>query len=238
MLANPLDGSRRQIEEQIEAQAVALVALSGIICFLKGGLMERPHFTFDYLKGTQALNFFALKEGGQINKMKALKLVYFADRYHLRKYGRLVTDDSYVAMEHGPVPSASRDIIESSDYLDDSARAYSERFLEAEGRELRSINDLDVSVLSESDMEALEFAWETFGELNQFELRTVTHQYPEWSRWKKLLESASVVQMDLRDFLKDPDTADANKCFELNGADKAVRREHLADLAYIESLWK
>lgn len=65
---------------------------------------------FDYKKATQALNFFALKEGGTINKMKALKLIYFAERYHLRKYGRPVTNDDYWAMGLGTVPSGSRDI--------------------------------------------------------------------------------------------------------------------------------
>ena len=56
---------------------------------------------FDYKKATQALNFFALKEGGTINKMKALKLIYFADRYNLRKYGRPVRNDDYWAMGYG-----------------------------------------------------------------------------------------------------------------------------------------
>ncbi len=37
---------------------------------------------FDYKKATQALNFFAIKCGGKIDKMKALKLIFFADRYH------------------------------------------------------------------------------------------------------------------------------------------------------------
>src|ERR1700683_762715 len=46
-------------------------------------------------KATQALNYFAcLSASGapfaEINKMKALKLLFFADRYHLRKYGRPV----------------------------------------------------------------------------------------------------------------------------------------------------
>jgi hypothetical protein len=54
--------------------------------------------------------------------MKALKLIFLADRYHLCRYGRLITNDSYVAMKHGPVPSATRDIVESNDYLDEYRR--------------------------------------------------------------------------------------------------------------------
>jgi len=39
---------------------------------------------FDYKKATQAINYLVKKEGGTIDKLKLIKLVYFADRYHLR----------------------------------------------------------------------------------------------------------------------------------------------------------
>ena len=67
-------------------------------------------FSFSHRKATQALNFFAQRAGGSINKMKALKLVYFADRYHLRKYGRPVVGDEYLAMNYGPVASGTKDL--------------------------------------------------------------------------------------------------------------------------------
>lgn len=46
--------------------------------------------------------------------MKALQLVYFADRYHLRKFGRPITNDEYFAMPYGPVASGAKDIAEGS----------------------------------------------------------------------------------------------------------------------------
>ena len=67
----------------------------------------------DVEKATQALNFFARQEGASIVKMKALKLVFFADRYHLRRYGRPVVRDKYKAMEYGPVASTAYDLIEN-----------------------------------------------------------------------------------------------------------------------------
>jgi uncharacterized phage-associated protein len=200
--------------------------------------VHRLHFSFDYRKATQALNYFARQEGNRINKMKALKLVYFADRYHVRKYGRLVTNDNYYAMQHGPVPSASKDIAEANDYLNDKARNYSEQFIEPAGKlSLRSIRKVDRSVLSDSDMEALRFSWDSFGSYDQFELRDLTHDYPEWLKWKDDLDDASCLPMDLLEFVKDPIT-DANKCFELSNKDKSVRREQLIELAHVESLWR
>ena len=199
--------------------------------------MARLQFQFDYLKATQALDYFATRAGGKINKMKVLKLVYFADRFHLRKYGRLVTNDEYLAMTHGPVPSITKDIAESNDYLDETIRSYSQDFIEPiDNWTLRVANKLDESVLSDSDMEALSFAWDTFGHLNQYELRDVTHDYPEWLKLRDNLAHESCLPMDLLDFLDDP-VGDANKCYELDSEAKSIRSEQINELAYIDSLW-
>ena len=51
-------------------------------------------------KIAQILNYIAHQAGSSdaINRLKALKLIYFADRYHLRRYGRSVSNDDYFAM--------------------------------------------------------------------------------------------------------------------------------------------
>ena len=140
---------------------------------------RRLYFNFDHKKATQALNYFATTSGGKINKMKALKLVFLVDRYHLRKYGRLVTNDNYLAMKHGPVPSITRDIVESNDYLDDAIKDYFQEYIEPVDRwTIASLNQPDTSVFSETDIEALNFVWRIFGHYDQFQLRDITHTYP------------------------------------------------------------
>jgi len=42
---------------------------------------------------------------------KLLKILYFADKKHLAKYGRSITGDFYVAMKDGPVPSRTYDML-------------------------------------------------------------------------------------------------------------------------------
>lgn len=199
--------------------------------------MEKVEFKVNYEKCTQALNFFAHKAGGRINKMKALKLVFFADRYHVRKYGRLLTNDSYMAMEHGPVPSKTKDIAESNDYLEDSIKNYSEYFVDPiNNLALRSKSEVDEDVFSESDLEALNFAWNTFGHFDQYELRDITHNYPEWYKFKDRLACGACYSMNILDFLHDP-KGNSNKCYELSENEKNEIREHLIELAHIESLW-
>lgn len=199
--------------------------------------MKRATVNFDFRKATQALNYFAVKEGGRINKMKALKLLYLADRYHLRKYGRLITNDIYFAMNFGPVPSSAKDIAKGSTFLGDMEKEYASRYL-AVGvpHKLQSRMPPDNEIFSDSDIEALNFAWDKFGCLSPFQLAQITHQYPEWSRHKQALKMDSRVQMDISDFFEDP-PAGIDKCFELNSEEKEARRQQLAEISHLESLW-
>lgn len=202
--------------------------------------MQKINFNFDFKKATQALNFFALREGGNINKMKALKLIYLSDRYHLRKYGRLITNDIYYAMNKGPVPSVTKDIAEINDsYLEDVESSYASTYLKIEDLwQLRSIASLDNNVFSDSDIEAMSFTWDIFGHLDQFELAELAHDYPEWAKHKSELEldSISRVQMDINDFFDDP-VRDIEKCWDLTDEERDTRKEQLQEMMQIESLW-
>lgn len=209
--------------------------------------MIKLHFTFEPQKSTQALNFFSVQQGGQINKMKALKLVFLADRYHLRKYGRMITNDNYLAMKHGPVPSTTKDIAESNDYLDDTIKEYSSRYIHPGNRNFRSISDVDTSVFSESDIEALSFAWDSFGKYDQYQLRDITHTYPEWIKHRNRVQSNSCVPINIIDFLEDPsEQVDANleldeeahNTYRLDDEDRRLRSEDIQERSYIESLWR
>lgn len=202
--------------------------------------MANKSLNFDHKKATQALNYFASKAGGKINKMKAVKLIFLADRYHLRKYGRLITNDNYLAMKLGPVPSRVLDIADSDIYLDDKYKSYASKYIKAleGGRQVSSVERVDTSFFSETDIEALEFSWNNFSHLRKWDLSDFTHNYPEWKKHEKALRTGSKCErMDLKDFLKDP-RKDINKCFELNEEEKADRIEQIGEQDHIESLWR
>ncbi|MBN1684840.1 MAG: SocA family protein [Gammaproteobacteria bacterium] len=195
------------------------------------------HLKFSHKKATQILNYFAIEEGGKINKMKALKLTFLVDRYHLRKYGRPVTNDEYFAMQLGPVASGVKDIAENSDFLDENVKEYSSQFLELKNRyDLISNHPFEEDVFSVSDLEALSFIWDKFGSLTEFELSYVTHQYPEWKKHQETLKTTSRVRMNLEDFFDDP-TSNIEKCYPLSKAEKLNRKDQLKELNYLESLW-
>jgi uncharacterized phage-associated protein len=203
--------------------------------------LPRNPFNFDHKKATQILNFFASKAGGKINKLKALKLIFLADRYHLRKYGRLVTDDCYVAMKYGPVPSTVMDIAEADIFLNEMFKKYASVYIKAidSGMRVESIKTVDADYFSDSDTEALNFAWDNFGHYRNWDLSDFTHLYPEWKKHEKSLRSGSKAEdIDLKDFFEDPDNDTINKCYELNEEDRNLRREQLDKLIYLETLWR
>ena len=200
-------------------------------------------------KATQALNWFARQSASgsphaEINKMKALKLLFFADRYHLRKYGRTVSDCAYYAMKNGPVASEAKHVAEENSRLAPAARGYVRRFVRRRGEYsatslVHSVADVDFAVLSESDMEALRFAWETFGHYTHEQLVEITHHYPEWKRHERALKfrREKCVPMDCADFFAEP-SAGYNPCHELGEKDRSVGLELFRESQEVAALWK
>lgn len=187
---------------------------------------------FDYRKATQAINLLANRyDGKKINKMKALKLIWAADRYHMRKYGRPVIGDKYIAMKFGPVASGVKDIMDGN-VLQDEYLEYADDFIkEIDRYNIRSVSDVDKDVFSESDLEALNFALENFGNIDRFKLSKMTHDYPEWKRYQQVLESGKSIWevISYMDFFNDP--TDVRK--DLFKIDKEIIED--SKMAYQES---
>lgn len=172
--------------------------------------------------------------------MKALKLIFLADRYHLRKYGRLVTNDSYVAMKLGPIPSMIMDIAEADKYLNKNFKSYASKYIKTKSNTIiESINNTDDSYFSDSDIEALDFSWRNFGHLDQWGISDFTHNYPEWEKHERAIRAGTKAKdIILEDFFKDPSNDNINKCYELSDNERKLRREHLVELTHLEALWR
>jgi len=200
--------------------------------------MKKCNFTFDYKKTTQALNYLAEKSGGQINRMRALKLIYFADRYHLRKYGRLITNDTYYAMDNGPVASGAKDIAEGSDFIGREAQNYASNYIEIFSRhDFKSKQTTDKAEFSISDLEALNYVLDKFGHLDEWGIVDLTHKYPDWYKHGPSLKLADRIEMDVNDFFDDS-TFKVDNCFPLTDEEKEIRRDHLEEMLTIESAWR
>ncbi|PIR02477.1 MAG: hypothetical protein COV62_01355 [Candidatus Nealsonbacteria bacterium CG11_big_fil_rev_8_21_14_0_20_35_11] len=160
---------------------------------------------FDNKKATQALNFLALKEGGLIDKLKVVKLMWLADRLHIRKYGRPIFNDIYFAMPYGAVGSSAKDLAGFN--VDGDEKEYLENYLElGRGYKIKSKQKVDLDIFSDSEIEALEKSYREYGQLNQFDLAELSHKFPEWEKFREVLTSKSSTRelMDYDDFFKNP----------------------------------
>ncbi|MDP2638873.1 MAG: Panacea domain-containing protein [Candidatus Azambacteria bacterium] len=198
---------------------------------------------FDIEKATQALNYLAKREGGKIDKMKAIKLVWLADRFHLRKYGRPISNDNYLAMEYGPVGSAIKDVADNSDFLSSEEIKYSAGYLKPDEQKhfIESINEVDADVFSETDLEALDLVYTKYGKKHALWLAKMSHYFPEWKKFEQeiLTNSISRGNMSYVDFFKNPEKDIPNenifneKKEELEESEKIFNENFL-----VASFWK
>jgi len=106
-----------------------------------------------------------------------LKIMYFSDKDHLEKYGRLICDDSYIAMVHGPVPSGAYDIVKSvrGDGYSKVESTAKESFKIIDDKLISPLRDANIALLSESEEECLNNAIKGYGKLSFKKLKNLSH---------------------------------------------------------------
>ena len=119
-----------------------------------------------------------------------VKCLFLADRKHLNDYGRPITFDNYVAMNHGPAPSTAYDALKSDDntkrILGLTQVPWSRRpSTEPEHGKNANIyfqakRKADMKTLSESDVEALSAALTIVSSLDFNQIRKLTHDDPAY----------------------------------------------------------
>jgi hypothetical protein len=137
---------------------------------------------FDQTKTAQLAGALLHLRGGRMHYMKLIKLMYLVDRAALIKWGQPLTYDSYVSMPHGPVLSATLDLINEGPMLgrDDSPwHQLIERATDPYSVRLKARPASDK--LSEDEQELIGEVFEKYGHMNRYKLRNLLHEVlPEW----------------------------------------------------------
>lgn len=143
----------------------------------------RIRFQFDSEKLVAVLAFFASKGIGDLDAMKSAKLLFFADKRHLLKYGRPILGDEYYCMPHGPVPTRSLNMIQDAFSPNPSGDSeHMDEYLGVDRNKRypsftpKKAPDLDV--LSTSDLEILEEIASEYGAKDAWQLRELSHLDP------------------------------------------------------------
>jgi uncharacterized phage-associated protein len=118
-----------------------------------------------------------------LDKLKAVKLLYFIDKLHLLEYGRFVTDDVYIKMKYGPVPTRILDIINDSDNLFNDDKKYLNKYINIDSNNFKNITSKkspDLNELSKSEIKIIDKVLEEYGKFSSNKLIDISHKEYAW----------------------------------------------------------
>jgi uncharacterized phage-associated protein len=122
--------------------------------------------------------------GGSCDFHKIFKILYFADQKHLAKYGSSISQDRYIAMTNGPVPSEAYDIFKALNgegFLVNMKKSFTPYFELLDSHIVRGIVDPDLELLSDSEVDMLNESIKENGRLSFNKLTEKSHD----SAWHK-----------------------------------------------------
>lgn len=131
------------------------------------------------------------------NTYWTLKVLYFADKQHLSRFGRLICGDSYVAMRCGPRPSGLYDFVKyvRGDGYCSLASSAKEAF-SVQGDDIHPHRPANREFLSESDMACLDEAVKKYGSLSFLELRDLSHEDEAFNKadWNDFMPLEAIIR--------------------------------------------
>ena len=168
-------------------------------------------FSFKVRKFVNAMAFFAEKVD-KLDKLKAAKLLYFADKYHLIRYGRPIFGDHYHSLDYGPVPSLCLDIMNevlqplSEIKIQTPYKNIFEKKLRVFNPKnhpypcFKKIKQPDMEVFSQSEIESLRATISRYGKKTGGKLIDICHKEATWLKAKENPDP----EIDYRLFFEDP----------------------------------
>ncbi len=140
------------------------------------------HFDLKPEKLASAIAYLAERVPA-LTKKQICKLLYFADKDHLLRYGRTITGDRYHALPQGHIPTAGLDA------MNGNPRRIGAQVVQAL-RKYGQLNHLvfevhsspDLKVFSRSDREVLDRIIASMGHLTAWQLEDLCHEEPSYKK--------------------------------------------------------
>ncbi|HPG39876.1 MAG TPA: Panacea domain-containing protein [bacterium] len=115
------------------------------------------------------------------NMYNILKILYFADKEHLAKYGKFITNDDHFALKEGPVPSLAYDLIKLARGDEKSFITVNiEKTFTVENNNIMPLRKANLDFFSATEIECLQQAIKVYGKLNYSELKKIGHADPAY----------------------------------------------------------
>lgn len=152
---------------------------------------------FNPRKSAQVIAYFALRAGGRIDVLKAVKLVYLADRASIQRFGAPILDEQRFSMPHGPVNSSTYAYLNGEHDL--SACGWSDYLEDKENHMVGvvdGVSDDALDELSDADLGCLEEVWAKFQHMTKWQIRDWTHDRANVPEWEDPKGSSKVIPLE------------------------------------------
>jgi uncharacterized phage-associated protein len=137
--------------------------------------------TFSTVKAIQAAAVLLKEHGGQMSRLRLLKLLYIASRTSLMETLRPITGERIAAMDHGPVPSSTYDLLKRKH----TDAPLWDKFIEQVGpQEHKLVCDPGVDELSQYEIDLLHKVSEERRDADDYAIAVETHEFEEWKQNK------------------------------------------------------
>ena len=136
-------------------------------------------FEFKPYKFAAAVGYLA-ERIPNVTKKQLCKLLFYADKCHLLRFGRTITGDTYFALEQGPIPTKGLDALNGR-----GEKSYVEALRNIghlEGWEFHLDSTPDLKSLSRSDVSILDETVQKLGDFPAWKLEQLSHQEPAWTK--------------------------------------------------------
>ncbi len=172
----------------------------------------------DDIAKLKAVALYVLDKCGETDFIHLFKIIYFAERNLYAKYGQHLVKDSFVAMEHGPVPSNLYDALKLMNGKGGNkiVKPISDALLPAGGEcawfFVKAKEKPDMDELSPAEIKALDEAIAEYKNLDTMTLSELSHDTAWHSAWdakhNAIMSSLSIAKAgdaseDFLDYLRE-----------------------------------
>jgi uncharacterized phage-associated protein len=141
------------------------------------------------------LYFATFTDPRLLGKKKLMKLFYFTDFGHVKKYASPITYDNYIHLEHGPIPSAILNLVNTVETdIDDSILGDVMSIESKDGSNMKRIvtsrkfNDKDAEYFTPSELEVMKEIADRFRDSTGKYIEDASHRETAWRTTQKLEE--------------------------------------------------
>ena len=172
-----------------------------------------PLIGFRSRKAAQLCAYFAGKNAGTIEKLKLIKLLYFAERRFISENHHPMLFDEYYSLPHGPICSSALNGINGviHEEIWDNYIARNGNIVVA----IKTLTRDELDDVSDAELTVVDDIWREFGHMTASQLRNYSHENcPEYTKtegripisYKQILravgeEDADILASDIEDMI-------------------------------------